>query len=165
MVMQSIIPRPISPEAIAGLRSVAEVCAVLRGWGRPELADRIAYFASDADLDDGDVPVTLDSTLGFLAFFGAVESEDGEISLTCSPEGWILSVWRFPDYRRVSVWFQDFDTVMYAARKSDGYFSDLDTRSEVGSRSSIMAKLVESKEWFTWYKDSLAVTNSRRRIT
>ena len=40
-----------------------------------DLADRIAYFSSDVDLDDGDVPVTLESALGFLAFFGAVESE------------------------------------------------------------------------------------------
>ena len=69
------IPRPLSPDALAGLRSVAEVCEALRGWGRPDLAERIAYFASDEDLDDGDVPLTLESARGFLAFFGAVETE------------------------------------------------------------------------------------------
>ena len=95
---------------------------MLRGWGRPDLADRLAYFASDEDLDDGDIPVTLESARGFLAFFGAVESTDGKVSLTCSPEGWILAVWRFPDTRRISLWFMDYDTVMYAARKSDGFF-------------------------------------------
>ena len=35
------IPRPLSPDALAGLRSVAEVCEALRGWGRPDLAERI----------------------------------------------------------------------------------------------------------------------------
>ena len=52
------IPRPLSPDALAGLRSVAEVCEALRVWGRPDLAERIPYFASDEDLDDGDVPLT-----------------------------------------------------------------------------------------------------------
>ena len=75
--------RPLPPDAIVRLRSVAEACDVLRSWGEPDLADRIAYFASDTDLDDGDVPVTLESALGFLAFFGAVESE-GAIELGCS---------------------------------------------------------------------------------
>ena len=90
----SNIPRPLPPDAIAGLRSVAEVCDVLRSWGEPDLADRIAYFASDTDLDDGDVSVTLESAQGFLAFFGAVESE-GEVRLTCTSEGWICAEWDF----------------------------------------------------------------------
>ena len=90
------IPRP--PDGPTRLRSVAEVCDVLRSWGEPDLADRIAYFASNADLDDGDVPVTLESALGFLAFFGAVESE-GQVELGCSQEGWICAEWDF--YTRI----------------------------------------------------------------
>ena len=50
--------RPLPPDALAGLRSVAEVCDVLRGWGRADLAERLAYFASDEDLGDGDAPLT-----------------------------------------------------------------------------------------------------------
>ena len=150
-------PRPLPPDALAAISSIAGVCAVLRGWGRPDLADRIAYFASDADLDDGDVPVTLDSALGFLAFFGAVESADGTVSLTCSPEGWLLSVWRFPDLRRISLWFVDGDTVMFAVRKSDGRFVlDLNNGSETAGRAYITAKLLETEEWFTWYRDRQA---------
>ena len=76
-------PPPLAPDALAGLRSVAEVCDVLRGWGRPDLADRLAYFVSNEDLDDGDVSLTLESALGFLAFFGAVET-DGKIPMTCT---------------------------------------------------------------------------------
>ena len=157
--MSSAIPRSLPPGALAGLRSVAEVCDVLRGWGRPDLAERLAYLASDEDLDEGDAPATLESALGFLAFFGAVESEDGEVDLGTSWDGSVLSVWRFPDSRRVSVWFQDRDTVKYAARKSDGFFADLNNGNKIGSCSLIMQNLVECKEWFTWFKDKPAVTN------
>ena len=153
-------PRPLSPAALAAIPTVAGVCAVLRGWGRPDLADRIAYFASDADLDDGDVPLTLASAVGFLAFFGAVESADGTESLTCSPEGWLLSVWRFPDLRRISLWFMDCDTVMFAIRKADGKFVlDLNNGSEIASRDFITEQLLQSEEWFTWYRDSQAASN------
>ena len=41
-------PRPLPPDVLARLRSVAEVCDVLRGLGRPDLAKRLAYFASAA---------------------------------------------------------------------------------------------------------------------
>ena len=159
-MLATTIPRPLSPEALAAIPSIAGVCAVLRGWGRPDLADRIAYFASDADLDDGDVPVTLESALGFLVLFGAVESADGKESLTCSPEGWLLSVWRFPDLRRISLWFVGCDTVMFAIRKADGRFVlDLNNGSEIASRNFITERLLESEEWFTWYNDSQADTN------
>ena len=80
----------------------------------------------------------------------------------CSPEGWICAVWRFPDYRRISVWFTDGDTVMYAARKSDGFFADVNNGSEVGNRAFITEQLVEYEvEWFTWFKDKLAVASSQ----
>ena len=158
--------RPLSPAALAAIPSIAGVCAVLRGWGRPDLADRIAYFASDADLDDGDVPVTLASALGFLAFFGAVESADGKVDLGCSPEGWLCAVWRFPDLRRISLWFVDCDTVMFAIRKANGRFVlDLNNGSEIAPRAFITAKLLESEEWFTWYNDRPAGVSSPQRTT
>ncbi len=156
--------RPLPPDAIAHLRSIAEICDVLRGWERPDLADRIAYFASEDDLNDGDVPVTLESAQGFLAFFGAVESE-GPVDLGCSPEGWICAVWRFPDYRRISLWFMDTDNVMYAARKSDGYFADVNDGSEIGSRLFITEQLIAGREWFTWFKDNQAVASSHLHTT
>ncbi len=130
-------------------RTVADVCDVLRWQGRADLAERIKYFASDEDLDAGDVPVTLDSALGFLAFFDAVESA-GQTQLACSPEGWICAVWTFPDCRRVSLWFVDQDKVLCAARQSDGRFADLPGDSEAASRLIVTEKLVESGEWFTW---------------
>ena len=104
--MPLAIPRPLSPDALAGLGSVAEVCEALRGWGRPDLAERLAYFASDEDLDDGDVPLTLESARGFLAFFGAVETE-GKVHLGCTTEGWICAEWDFPDRRDAGLWFLD----------------------------------------------------------
>lgn len=157
--------RPLPADDIAGLHSVAEVCDVLRGWGRPDLAERLAYLASDEDLDDGDLPASLESALGFLAFFGAVESEEGEVDLGTSWDGSVLSVWRFPDFRRVSIWFQDRDTVRYAARKFDGLFADLNNGSEIGSCSLIMQNLMECKEWFIWFKDKPAATSSLRSTT
>ena len=132
ITQERIIPRPLSADALAAIGSTAEVCDILRAWGRPDLAARIAWFASDADLDEGDVPLTLESALGFLAFFGTVDSPDGKVDLGCAPEGWLCAVWRFPDLRRVSLWFMNSDTVMYAARKSAGHFADLNNGSEVG---------------------------------
>lgn len=163
--MLSTTPRPLPPDALASLGSVTEVCDVLRGWGRPDLAERLAYLASDEDLDHGDLPASLESALGFLAFFGAVESEEGEVDLGTSWDGLVLSVWRFPDFRRVSIWFQDRDTVRYAARKFDGLFADLNNGGEIGSCSLIMQNLVECEEWFTWFKDKPAVTSSLRSTT
>ena len=162
--MPHTTPRPLAPDAIVRLRSVAEVCDALRSWGEPDLADRIAYFASDTDLDDGDVLVTLESALGFLAFFGAVESE-GQVDLGCSPEGWICAEWFFSDNRLVSVLFPDRDMVDCAARKSDGRFIEINSGGDTGNRSFIMAKLVESGEWFTWFKGSPAAVNSDIRTT
>ena len=127
--------------------TIKEVCAALTEGGHPELARRIAYFASDADLEEGEAPVTPESVLGFWEFFRAVESE-GRVDLACSPEGWICAVWKFPDKRRASIWFLDKDKVMYAARKSDGFFVDLNNGREQGSRSFITQKLLEYGEWF-----------------
>ena len=130
---------PIPPDAIARLHTVAAVCNVLRGWGRPDLADRIAYFASDADLDDGDVPATLASALGFLAFFGAVESE-GMVRLTGTPEGWICAEWDFADDRDAGLWFLDAERIMFSATGRNGKF--IDTGGvKIASRQVIIRKL------------------------
>ena len=159
------IPRPLPPDAIANLATIAEVCDVLRAWGYPKLADRLTYLASEEDLDDGDRPATLESARGFLAFFGAVESAEGKLGLACSWEGWLCAEWRFTDRRLVSILFTDQDIIHYAARKSDDCFIDINNGSEVGNRSYITAKLVESKEWFAWFKDPSVAVNSRIRTT
>ena len=165
ITQERIIPRPLSADALAAIGSTAEVCDTLRAWGRPDLAARIAWFASDADLDEGDVPLTLESALGFLAFFGTVDSPDGKVDLGCAPEGWLCAVWRFPDLRRVSLWFMNSDTLMYAARKSAGHFADLNRGSEVGSRALLTERLLETEEWFSWHSDSPAGANWPQRTT
>ena len=38
------------------LESIEEVCSAFANSGHPDLARRIAYFASDEDLEEGDVP-------------------------------------------------------------------------------------------------------------
>ena len=157
--------RPLPPDTLARLGSVAEVCDVLSGWGRPDLADRLAYLASDEDLDDGDFPASLESALGFLAFFGAVESEEGEVDLGTSWDGSICADWRFPDNRIVALWFVDREQVRCAARKADGYFADVNTGDETGNLLQITNQLVDMKQWFTWFKDSPVAMNSRLHIT
>lgn len=132
--------RPLSPDAITGLASVAEVCEVLRAWGYPELAERLAYFASDADLDNGDVPLTLESARGFLAFFGDVESE-GQVDLTCSQEGWLCAGLRFEDQRNAALWFMDADKVMFTATNRDGKFVNIRGGSKTTTTKTIMRKL------------------------
>ena len=162
--MSPTIPRPLLPDGLARLRSIAEACDVLRSWSEPDLADRIAYFASDTDLDDGDVPVTLESALGFLAFFGAVESE-GQVDLGCSPEGWICAEWDFPDLRDAGLWFLDGHRLMYSARNADGFFMDFNNDgNKVGDRIVITEKLVTSG-LFTWFKAAPLASRSHIRTT
>ena len=136
---------------------------MLRGWGRPDLAERLAYFASDEDLDDGDVPLTLESARGFLAFFGAVESE-GKMHLGCTTEGWICAEWDFPDRRDAGLWFLDSQRLMYTTSGFDGRFMDLSDGGRVGDRVAITEKLVESG-LFTWFKSTRAASRSRIRTT
>ena len=156
--------RPLPSDELAQISSVAEACDVLRSWGEPDLADRIAYFSSNADLDDGDVPVTLESALGFLAFFGAVESE-GTIELGCSSEGWICAEWDFPDLRDAGLWFLDGHRLMYSARNADGVFMDFNNDgNKVGDRIVITEKLVTSG-LFTWFKAVPSASRSRIRTT
>ena len=159
------VPPPPPPDALASLGSIAEVCDVLRGWGRADLAERLAYLATDEDLDDGDFPASLESALGFLAFFGAVESEDGKVDLGMSREGEICADWRFPDNRIVALWFVDREHVRCAARKADGYFFDVKTSGEVGNLLQITKQLVDMKQWFTWFEDNPVAMNSRLHIT
>ena len=151
--MPHTIQRPLSSDTLAALRSIAEVCDVLRGWGRPDLADRLADLASDEDLDDGDLPASLESALGFLTFFGAVESAEGNLDLGTTRDGWICAHWRFPDVRSVSLYFVDRERVDYAARKSDGHFIDLDRERDVVNHREIAKRLVGMKQWFTWFKE------------
>ena len=161
--MPTTIPRPLPLDALTALRSVAEVCDVLHGWGRPDLAERLAYFASDEDLDDGDVPLTLESARGFLAFFGVVESE-GKIRMGCTTEGWICAEWDFPDRRDAGLWFLDEHWLMYTASGFDGRFMDLTDEGRVGDRVAITEKLVESG-LFTWFKSIRAAARSHTRTT
>ena len=148
---------PSQFQARGQIFALDDVSNILRVWGEYPLADRIAYFASDEDLEEGDIPVTLESACGFLAFFGAVKS-DGRISLTCSPEGWLCAVWRFSDERRASLWFLDTGRVMFSATDAAGNFIEIDGGSEVASSRKVMAKLVETG-LFTWNLDRLSSKN------
>ena len=163
--MSAIFRRPLAADAVAGLASIGEVCEVLRGWGCAGLAERLAYLASDADLEEGDAPATLESARGFLAFFGAVESEEGEVDLGTSWNGEICADWRFPDKRIVVLWFADPERVRYAARKSDGYFIDRNKGEAYVNSQGLARRLVDMEEWFTWFKGSSVEVKSRRRIT
>ena len=140
------------------ISALDDACNALRVLGEYAIADRIAYFASDEDLEEGDVPLTLESARGFLSFFEAVKSE-GRISLTCSPEGWLCAVWRFADERRASLWFLDSHRVMFSAIDAAGNFIEIDGGSEVGGSRQIMAKLVETG-LFTWNLDKMIGKNS-----
>ena len=138
--MTTTYQRPLPPDAIAGLNSIAEACDVLRAWDNPDLADRLAYLASDEDLEEGDLPATLESVRGFLAFLGAVESE-GKINLTCSQEGWLCAGMRFEDKRNAALWFMDSDKVMFTATNRDGKFVNIRGGSKTATTKTIMRKL------------------------
>ena len=148
-------PLPFRPGG--QITTLDEVGNALRLRDEYAIADRITYFASDEDLEEGDVPLTLASACGFLSFFETVKSE-GRISLTCSPEGWLCAVWRFSDERRASLWFLDTYQVMFSATDAAGNFVEIDGGSEVGSTRKVMAKLVETG-LFAWNMDKMSSKN------
>ena len=128
--------------------TIDEICATLAALGYPELAQRIAYFASDADLDEGDVPVTLESAQGFWEFFNAVQS-DGKLLTGCSSEGHICADWGFEDGRLVAIWFLDSQKVRFAASYAPGKWVEIDSGGEIGDRIKVTEKLVE-RGLFAW---------------
>ena len=129
---------------------IQEICAALTQQGYPDLARRIAYFASDEDLEEGEAPVTLESLLGFWEFFSAVIPDGSleRLDLACSPEGCISAYWDFPDTRRVAVWFPDTRQVNFVVMDGDGKFVRVDGANSC-SPSTLLEKLVE-ESWFIW---------------
>ena len=135
--------------ALSSKSSVAEISALLREKGEDELADRLDYLASDADLEPGDVSATAESARGFFEFFTSVES-DSKVGLACSPEGWIVGEWRwFPDKRTVGIWFLDADLVLFSAIDKKGVFVDIEERNKFTERSRVTNTLVD-KGLFAW---------------
>ena len=142
-------PRPWLPYGMY-LDSVDDVCNVLRFWGEYTVADRLAYLASEEDLEDGESPATPVSGHAFLAFFSAVASE-GKLDLACSPEGEISAVWRFnDDQRRACVWFHNGARVSFTATDADGNFIRINNGSEKDNPSVVMEKLVQAG-LLKWY--------------
>ena len=128
-----------------------EICAALTERGCPALARRLAYFASDDDLEPGDVPLTLASALGFWDFFRRVDSE-GRAFTGCSPEGWLCVEWDFDDQRGVSLWFLDDQQVRFAAKGADGQWVQVDG-GNAGSLAVVAEKLVEAG-LFQWHQET-----------
>ncbi len=131
--------------------TIDEIGAALTARGYPALARRLAYFASDADLEPGDVPLTLASALGFWAFFRRVDSE-GRAFTGCSPEGWLCVEWDFDDQRGVSLWFVDDQQVRFAAKGADGQWVKVDG-GNAGSLAVVAEKLVEAG-LFQWNQET-----------
>ena len=123
--------------------TITQICAALTEQGHPDLAKRIAYFASDEDLEEGEAPVTLESALGFWEFFSQLES-DTRAALGCSAEGVICADWRFDDLRITAIWFLDKEKVRFAARQGNGQWLDLHDSGDTCLLAELTAKLVEA---------------------
>ena len=134
--------------ALSSALSIAEISALLREMGESELADRVDCLASKEDLEPGESPATDESARGFIELYSGVEWS-GEFGLACSPEGWIVGEWRFPDNRRASVWFLDAEQVMFTAKKKNGEFIAIGERGNFTERSTLMEVLVR-EELFSW---------------
>ena len=138
--------------ALSSATTITEISALLREMGEDELADRLDYLASDEDLEPGESPATCESARGFFEFYCSVEWS-GEFGLACSPEGWIVGEWRFPDNRRASVWFLDAEQVMFTAKKKSGEFIAIEERRNFTKGSTLIEVLVR-EEFFSWRLNS-----------
>ena len=135
--------------ALPSTSTIVEISALLREMGEDELADRLDYLASDEDLEPGESPATDESARGFFEFFTAVKC-DSKVGLACSPEGCIVGEWRwFPDKRGVSIWFLDAERVGFTANRKNGDFVALDGQSNITTRSTLTASLIQ-EELFSW---------------
>ena len=142
--------RALTPGELAQIDTVNDVCRVLSGWGAGEIAERLTYLASDEDQAADEIPATLASSLGFLAFFSQVSAQ-AILNLTCSPEGWICAEWDFADGSSVGLWFTDRDNVMSVANDRNGDFVDIDVADgeETGLRRTVTQRLVQ-EGFFAW---------------
>lgn len=134
--------------AVTSASNIAEISALLREMDAGDLADRLDYLASDEDLEPGESPATDESARGFIELYSSVEWS-GEFGLACSPEGWIVGEWRFPDNRSASVWFLDAEQVMFTAKKKNGEFIAIGERRNFSERSTLMEVLVR-EELLSW---------------
>ena len=155
--------RPLLDYPIDTLATLEDVKSVLEKWDEPGLASRVEYFASDEDLEEGEMPLALASAQEFLKFFGVVNTE-GMIHLACTPEGWLFAQWEFEDARSAGVWFRDDRRVMFVATDVDGAYVSVDGGSELSSRFLVMQALIRAG-LFEWYPDYQATTSSTLTIT
>ena len=122
---------------------------MLREMGEAELAERLEYLASEADLDPGESAATDASARGFFEFFARVEC-DSKVGLACSPEGWIVGEWRwFPDRRGASIWFLEEERVMFTANKRNGGFVAIGEQRNF-TPLSILTKTLVEEGLFSW---------------
>ena len=150
--------RPLVPGEVALFDSVDSVCRALADWGADNLANRLAYLASDEDQEEDEIPATLESVRAFLEFFSQVETS-AVLNLTCSPEGWICAEWDYEDGRSVGLWFIEFDSLMFVAADSNGDFVDIDGDNEIGHRRTITRKLVQAG-FFEWVQKYTSTASS-----
>ena len=133
---------------LSDVATISDISAFLRDMGDIDLGDRLDYLASDEDLEPGESPATLESARGFFDFYLSVES-DGQVGLSCSPDGWICAEWWFPDKRIIGVWFLDADRMVFSATDKDGEFVKMEERNKIAERS-ILTKALVQKELFIW---------------
>ena len=147
-----VITSPSSPrsfsfslpfDSIDAITDVVQVSEWLRHWHEDKLAERIEYFASDQDLEDDEVALTVDSAKDFLSFLNLVHTT-AQISLTCSPEGWLCASWKFSDDRRATLWFRGSRQIAVVAIDRAGEYVDLEDGKEIGPLDEVVLKLVEA---------------------
>jgi hypothetical protein len=129
--------------ALSSKTTIAEISAMLQEMGEAELAERLEYLASEADLDPGESAATDASARGFFEFFTSLGC-DSKVGLACSQEGWIVGEWRwFPDERRVGIWFIDSQRIRFSALDKNGDFVDIEERNKITERTVVTPKMVE----------------------
>ena len=136
---------------------IENICQTLTSWGEDRVARRISYFASDEDLEEGDVSLTIESVQDFMLFFRYVKSE-GNIDLGCTPEGNLYASWGFPDKRGASLWFFGGKSIMFAATDSNGNFIELNHGNETGEFWQVVSKLIYAG-LFEWNSERRAKTS------
>ena len=134
--------------------TIDEICAALRARGWSALARRLAFLASDADLEPGETAATVASAQAFLDFFLGVTPVNpfDRLDLACSPEGCLSAYWDFPDARHASVWFPNKESARFAVTDAKGQWVKVDGGN--GSAPGELAVKLVAAGLFVWHQET-----------
>lgn len=108
-----------------------------------ESVARLAYLCSTEDMEDGDVPLSLESVRGFVKFICDFQDLGREPLLGLAPSGDLSVEWRIADNKHLGVWPLDSGHVHFAFIGPSGKLGERAHLSGEGTIAKVISILRE----------------------